>query len=643
MLRRLGRLALGAVSRGVDAVGSRSHEIELLLKHGPRGLAEYRRRERSAAISGNTFPNGITTALTRAAALNWHLLHRRPMAIVLLDQTDEAIASWMEDAHRTLLCHFLVSEAQRDRLPESARNLVTALPAIRNRAETDLGQVRLHLQRFWRHNDVLFLDLEQPIVPIEDIIRLQFAANEYHAGKEIGFAAPAFARDGIVTAGFDYDRATRAWEPVEQPVVDYRQNQIPRYSLTAVAHGFYATRRAVDRVDLSRNDITGLSLDEQIGAWVQNGWRANVRTLTFAQVQFPIRQLVVPSKTAAQASWLDERRIDSGAGRRIVFVLPATSISGGIRTVFQQSVDLRRRGFDVEIWSLQGQPTWFELDVEVRRFRGYEDLLLALRSEDAIKVATWWESAEVVWLASVNHGLPAYYVQEFETWFYPDKPAIQAAVAASYRREFATLTIAAFQQHELADVGVQATMISSGYDSEVFKPLERVERESGTVLAVGRSFFQKNFEQTRRAWQSLGKDRPQLLLFGSEPDIVDDERAEYIVQPSDAAVNVLYNRATLFVQTSLHEGFGLPVIEAMAAGCPVITTDSHGNRDFCVPGENCVLVEQHDIEGLARAFRELLADPAERDRLRAAGLETAKRYAWAVVMEQVVAYYNALR
>ncbi|WP_188741999.1 glycosyltransferase family 4 protein [Agromyces bauzanensis] len=639
----MGRFALDALSRAVDAIGSHSHEVELLVRHGPRGLAQYRRRERSAAISGKTFPNGISTALTLAAALNWHLLHRRPMAIVLLSETDEAVASWMADAHRTLHCHFLVSDAQRERLPESVQNIVTALPAIRNRAETDLGDVRLHLQRFWRHNDVLFLDLEQPIVSIEDIIRLQFAANEYHAGNEVGFAAPAFVRDGIVTAGFDYDRATRTWEPVEQPVVDYRQNEIPRYSLTAGVHGFYATRRAVDRVDLSRNDIAGLSFDEQIGAWVQNGWRANIRTLTFAQVRFPIRQLTVPTKTRAHASWLDDRRLDSGAGRRIVFVLNATSISGGIRTVFQQSADLRRRGFDVEIWSLEGQPTWFELDVRVRRFRGYEDLLLALRSEDAIKVATWWETAEVVWLASVNHGLPAYYVQEFETWFYPDELGVRAVVAASYRREFATLTIAGYQQGELADVGVHATVISSGYDAEVFKPLEDVERDSGTVLALGRSFFQKNFEQTRRAWRLLGKDRPQLLLFGSEPGILEDDRTEYVVRPSDAAVNVLYNRATVFVQTSLHEGFGLPLIEAMAAGCPVITTDSHGNRDFCIPGENCVLVEQHDVEGLARAVRELLADPAERDRLRAAGLKTAERYAWAVVMEQIAAYYDRLR
>jgi glycosyltransferase involved in cell wall biosynthesis len=63
-------------------------------------------------------------------------------------------------------------------------------------------------------------------------------------------------------------------------------------------------------------------------------------------------------------------------------------------------------------------------------------------------------------------------------------------------------------------------------------------------------------------------------------------------------VNELYNKATLFVQTSRHEGFCLPILEAMAAGCPVICTDAHGNRDFSFDGKNCLMVEQDDAEGL---------------------------------------------
>jgi glycosyltransferase involved in cell wall biosynthesis len=326
----------------------------------------------------------------------------------------------------------------------------------------------------------------------------------------------------------------------------------------------------------------------------------------------------------------------------VVFVLTATSVSGGIRAVFEIADGLADRGFDVEIWSLQTSPTWFDLRVPVRTFRSYGDLLLSLRSVDAIKIATWWETAEIVWLASVNHGLPVYLIQEFETWFYPDDPVPQAAVVASYRHEFRSLTEASYQVGELAEVGITADLIPHGYDSSVFRVLPDADRDPRTVLALGRSFFQKNFAMTVRAWQRMGEDRPPLLLFGTEPDIVQDPRVEYHERPRDAQVNELYNRATVFVQTSRHEGFCLPILEAMAAGCPVITTDSHGNRDFCIDGVNCLIVPQDDDATLADTLRRLLDDPDERARLATAGLETAARYTWPVVLDRVADYYTTL-
>lgn len=64
--------------------------------------------------------------------------------------------------------------------------------------------------------------------------------------------------------------------------------------------------------------------------------------------------------------------------------------------------------------------------------------------------------------------------------------------------------------------------------------------------------------------------------------------ARYVERPSDEGVNELFNQATVFVQTSTHEGFCLPPLEAMATGGAVVCTDAHGNRDFCVDGENCL-------------------------------------------------------
>ena len=111
------------------------------------------------------------------------------------------------------------------------------------------------------------------------------------------------------------------------------------------------------------------------------------------------------------------------------------------------------------------------------------------------------------------------------------------------------------------------------------------------LLALGRTNPLKNLPLTIDAWRRLPEPRPELCLFGIEPELADEPGIRYVTAPSDEEVNELFNEATVFVQTSMHEGFCLPPLESMATGGAVVCTDAHGNRDFCVDGENCLMPE----------------------------------------------------
>jgi glycosyltransferase involved in cell wall biosynthesis len=147
------------------------------------------------------------------------------------------------------------------------------------------------------------------------------------------------------------------------------------------------------------------------------------------------------------------------------------------------------------------------------------------------------------------------------------------------------------------------------------------------VLALGRTNPLKNLPLTLAAWRALPEPRPELCLFGIEPHVADEPGVRYVTSPTDEEVSRLFNEATVFLQTSTHEGFCLPALESMATGGAVVCTDAHGNRDFCVDGENCLMPEPHRPD-IARALRRLLEDPALRKGLGAAGIATAADYAW---------------
>ncbi len=312
---------------------------------------------------------------------------------------------------------------------------------------------------------------------------------------------------------------------------------------------------------------------------------------------------------------------------RIVYVTQDTGVGGGHRVIFEHLNGLLDRGHDVSLYTLGDPPDWFALRVPVRTFEDYDELVEALSPLDAIKVATWWGTAIPVWRASVLKGIPVYFVQDIETSYYPESERARFEVLDSYRPEFRYMTTSGWNIERLRELGLSAQMVPPGMDLGTFHPRPEIQRRSDMVLALGRSNPLKNLPLTLGAWRSLPKPRPELCLFGIEPELASEPGIRYVEAPSDEQIAELLAQATVFVQTSTHEGFCLPVLESMATGGAVVCTDAHGNQDFCVDGENC-LMPASDRGAVSVAIKRLLDDPQLRERLGGGGIDTANSYAW---------------
>ena len=115
------------------------------------------------------------------------------------------------------------------------------------------------------------------------------------------------------------------------------------------------------------------------------------------------------------------------------------------------------------------------------------------------------------------------------------------------------------------------------------------------------------------------------------------ERVEWTGHVERDELAALYRGAACLVFPSRYEGFGLPVVEAMASGTPVVATTAGAIPE--VAGDAAVLVEPGDPVALAGGIERALAD---RERLVAAGLERARRYSWAETARQTLEVYREL-
>jgi GT2 family glycosyltransferase/glycosyltransferase involved in cell wall biosynthesis len=424
---------------------------------------------------------------------------------------------------------------------------------------------------------------------------------------------------------------------------DWGPAAIASPALAVTGACMYVTRETIERVGLLDEAYPMAYEDVD---WCLRAWQAGLRVMYFPAASMFHHESVtrgtdVGEREAASqrifwerwGDFFDARDVRTADGKlRIAYVTEGTGIGGGHRDIFEHLNRLAARGHEVALYTLGEEPDWFELDVPVHSFEFYDELIEALAPLHAIKVATWWNTAAPVWYASVLDGIPVYFVQDIETSYYPDDESARHAVLDSYRPEFRYMTISSWNRERLRELGLDAELIPPGIDLENFRPLEDVVRREDMVLALGRSNPLKNLPLTLDGWRALARhgelgSQPELCLFGHEPELAEESGMRHVESPSDEQVNELFNEATVFIQTSTHEGFALPPLEAMATGCAVVCTDAHGNRDFCVDGENCLMPEPNG-EAVGDALARLLADAELRARLGRAGIATAADYAW---------------
>lgn len=202
-------------------------------------------------------------------------------------------------------------------------------------------------------------------------------------------------------------------------------------------------------------------------------------------------------------------------------------------------------------------------------------------------------------------------------------------------------TVSEFSRRKIIEwAGLSACKVKMIYNgvSEVFNPEGPVfENDKPYVLYVGNRRGYKNIERLLSAFSQtkIVGEGYQLVLSGSMDDSLFKMCKSYKVEQyvkcigfvDEERLSAVYRGAEALAFPSLMEGFGLPVVEAMASGVPVVTSNSSALAEVGAAGASC-LVDPYDVEAIADALDRTIYDSGLRQSLIKAGLERAKVFSW---------------
>lgn len=355
---------------------------------------------------------------------------------------------------------------------------------------------------------------------------------------------------------------------------------------------------------------------------------------------------------------------------KITFVLPFAGLAGGIRVVAIYAELLQKLGHEVFVISQPRKKPTFKQKIkslikgDIKLFEkksGYsyfDDLDVThkiletnrpVMDEDLpdadVVVATWWTTAERVANLSPSKGAKVYFMQDYGA---PNQELDKIVPTWLLPLHMVTISkwLVELIHQQCGEIPID--LVPNSVDLNLFKSDLRSKNNQPTVGLIYRTLGTKGIDIALKAVEIAQQQVPelQLLMFGNsklDKTLKPPANTNYYFQLTDEQIVNIYNSCDAWLFPSILEGFGLPILEAMACRTPVIGTPAGAAPELLSQGGG-ILVKPEDSEDMAKAIIEICQMSNEEWRwMSDKAYSTATSYTWddaAKLFEQ--ALYNAI-
>lgn len=332
------------------------------------------------------------------------------------------------------------------------------------------------------------------------------------------------------------------------------------------------------------------------------------------------------------------------------------TVNGGTKVILQYANMMAQSGWDVHlVFSLYGTErnslckklkitlfllynffisgisvrNWFSVNKSVNIHYVFSLSYKNVPSTD-IYVATYVSTAAWLNTYPIDPKRKFYFIQDFEIW---EKGWDEGKTRETYHFNMCKFVISRWLKELLEEDGEQSIQLPNGFDFSKFScviPVEIKNKYSVTFLYHNNPH--KGVGYTLGALKLVKQKYPQLVAkcFGTyrkRPDCLPNW-IDYYSKPENALHNQIYNESSIFIASSVYEGWGLTVGEAMICGAAIVCTDTAGFREMVEDGITGLISPIRDIKSMADNIVKLIEDDRLRISIAQNGRKTIQRFTW---------------
>ncbi len=342
---------------------------------------------------------------------------------------------------------------------------------------------------------------------------------------------------------------------------------------------------------------------------------------------------------------------------RVCFVLPrfARRPIGGYKMVYEYANRLSKSGYKVYLLFVndnvfleykipeilkkpcssimtQIEPKWFLLDKSIKKISGIDNAEKKLKDID-VGIATGAETV-MVCQKLFPSSKKIYFIQDFETWAMCENKLFE-----TFNAGFDNIVVSSWLKKIVDEHSKdKSVLIKNPIDLSVyhsFVPIEQREKHSiGLLYHSGEHKGLKYSIEALKILKEKYKDLKVYMFGTSDPKEKIPGLVKFIKDASQKDTVKLYNNVSVFMCSTINEGYGLTAMEAMACGAAVASTDYEGIHEYGIAGVNCLLSPVKNVQAMVENVSRLFDDDKLRYTISKQGIESLSPYDWGVAFDK---------